>query len=50
MARAFERLYALLTDERLDLLSQEANLPEDRISNLDRLYLAVSTVLDNLIL
>ena len=30
-------------------VSGDANLPGDRISNLDKLYLAVSTALDNLL-
>jgi hypothetical protein len=47
--KLFEKLHATLTAGLLDPLSGDANLPDDRISNLDKLYLGVSTALDNLI-
>ena len=37
------------TADVLDPVSGDANLMGDRISNLDKLYLAVSTALDNLV-
>jgi hypothetical protein len=47
--KLFEKLYAPLTAGVLDPVSGDANLTGDRISNLDKLYLAVSTALDNLL-
>ena len=47
--KLFEKLYAPLTTSVMDPVSGDANLPGDRISNLDKLYLAVSTALDNLL-
>jgi DNA-binding transcriptional ArsR family regulator len=47
--KLFERLYAPLTAGLLDPVGGDANPPDERISNLDRLYLAVSTALDNLL-
>ena len=47
--KLFEKLYAPLAAGLLDPVSGDAVLPNERISNLDRLYLAVSTALDKLL-
>lgn len=47
--KLFEKVYAPLTAGLQDPFSGDANLPDNRISNLDKLYLGVSTALDNLL-
>jgi hypothetical protein len=47
--KLFEKLYAPLTAGVLDPVNGDASLTGNRISNLDKLYLAVSTALDNLL-
>jgi len=46
--KLFEKIYAPLTAGLQDPFSGDVNLPDNRISKLDRLYLDVSAALDNL--
>ena len=47
--KLFEKIYAPLTAGLQHPFSGDANLPDNRISNLDKLYLGVSAALDNLL-
>jgi DNA-binding transcriptional ArsR family regulator len=47
--KLFEKIYAPLASGLQDPFSGDANLSDKRISNLDKLYLAVTTALDNLV-
>ncbi len=48
-SRLFERIYAPLTAGLQNPFSGDENLPEIKVSNLDKLYLGVSTALNNLL-
>jgi len=47
--KLFEKIYAPLTAGLLKPLPADARLPRDKIAQLDRLYLAVTQALDNLL-
>jgi DNA-binding transcriptional ArsR family regulator len=47
--KLFEKIYAPLASGLQDPFSGDANLSDKRISNLDKLYLAGTTTLDNLV-
>jgi hypothetical protein len=47
--KLFEKIYAPLTAGLRDPFSGDGILPDNRISNLDKLYLGVSRALDNLL-
>jgi hypothetical protein len=47
--KLFERIYAPLTAGLLKPFSADARLPRDKIAQLDKLYLAVTQALDNLL-
>ena len=47
--KLFEKIYAPLTAGLLKPLPADTRLPRERIAQLDRLYLAVSQSLDNLL-
>ena len=47
--KLFKKIYAPLTAGILQPFTRDATLPIDRVSRLDKLYLAVTTALDNLV-
>jgi hypothetical protein len=47
--KLFEKIYAPLTAGLQVPFSGDANLPDNTISNLDKLYLGISAALDNLL-
>ena len=47
--KRFEKIYAPLTAGVLKPFPSDAQLPRDKVAQLDKLYLAVTQALDNLL-